>query len=92
MNKADIARSVADGLSITIGDAHQAIDLVLAIIHDAVADGEKVTIAGHGTYKPVAKAERTARNPATGAQITVPAKTVPQFVAASAFKDHVNGG
>ena len=43
---------------------------------------EPVIIRGFGTFKTVARAARTARNPRTGEEVLVPAKTVLSFKAA----------
>ena len=51
---------------------------VLASIKD-IAAKESVIIRGHGTFKTVTRAARTARNPSTGQPVAVPAKTVLKF-------------
>lgn len=43
--------------------------------------GERIILRGFGTFKQVTRAARTARNPATGAVVDVPAKTVLTFKA-----------
>ncbi|WP_369772755.1 HU family DNA-binding protein [Thioalkalivibrio sp. ALMg11] len=59
-------------------------------ITDALGHGEEVTIPGFGKFSVASRAARTARNPATGESITVPAKKAPAFKAAKALKDAVN--
>ena len=44
---------------------------------------------GIGKLKPLQKAARTGRNPATGEEIEIPAKTAVKFAAAKALKDAV---
>jgi DNA-binding protein HU-beta len=51
--------------------------------------GEELAIPGVGKLKAVAKAARTARNPKTGAPISVPASTAIKFVAAKSLKEAV---
>jgi nucleoid DNA-binding protein len=48
-----------------------------AAILGLLKSGEKITIAGIGTFKLKDKNARKARNPQTGESIDVPAKTVP---------------
>lgn len=48
--------------------------------------GGSVIIKGFGTFKTVTRAERTARNPQTGGEVLVPAKTVLTFKAAKPAK------
>ena len=56
---------------------------------DALMDGKEVTLHGIGKLKPVAKPARKGRNPATGKEIEIPAKTGVKFSAAKALKDAV---
>lgn len=52
-----------------------------------VAKGEKVSIAGFGTFEVSHRDARDGRNPITGETIHIAAKDVPKFKAAKAFKD-----
>ena len=54
-----------------------------------LSHGNEVTLHGLGKLKPVAKPARTGRNPATGEEIEIPAKTAVKFVVAKALKDAV---
>lgn len=49
-------------------------------------DGE-IPLPGLGKLKAVTKAARAGRNPATGAEIEIPARNVVKFSAAKALKD-----
>lgn len=51
--------------------------------------GAELTLPGIGKLKAVAKPARTGRNPSTGEEIEIPAKTAVKFVAAKALKDAV---
>ena len=50
----------------------------------------KVQIIGFGTFETRERAERTGRNPSTGAEVKIPASTAPVFKAGKALKDAVN--
>ena len=50
--------------------------------------GEKVILKGFGTFSRKAKAARTARNPQTGAAITVPARNVLVFKASAGTTEY----
>lgn len=59
---------------------------------DKRRDGDgvrEVVLHGIGKLKTVAKPARTGRNPATGEEIEIAAKTAVKFVAAKALKDAV---
>src|SRR5277367_3917231 len=91
MNKRDLI----DALSGRLGDkksATEALNAVLETIQAAVADGDKVAITGFGVFEKSERPARTARNPATGAEIQVAATSVPKFRPGADFKALVNGG
>ncbi len=89
MNKQDLVRSATDRLELSRKDAVELIDGVFADIQAAVVSGEPVKIPGFGQFKVRDRAARMARNPATGAQVKVPAKRVFKFLPAKALKDAV---
>ena len=62
---------------------------VIACIGDALASGDKIQIAGFGTFEVRERAAKTARNPRTGETIDVPACKVPAFKAGKGLKDKV---
>ena len=89
MNKRDLIDAISDRM----GDkksATEAVNAVLETIQTAVAEGDKVAITGFGVFEKSERAARTARNPATGATINVPASSVPKFRAGADFKALVN--
>src|SRR5579871_5251793 len=89
MNKRDLI----DAISGRLGDkksATEAVNAVLETIQSAVASGDKVSITGFGVFEKAERPARTARNPATGAPIDVPASSVPKFRAGADFKALVN--
>ena len=60
-------------------------------VQKTVSKGKKVTLVGFGTFEPRKRAARNGRNPQTGKDIKIPAKTVPVFSAGKNFKTIVNG-
>ncbi len=90
MNK----RELIDAISDRLGDrksATEAVNAVLETIQSAVAAGDRVAITGFGVFEKSERPARTARNPATGATIQVPASSVPKFRPGADFKALVNG-
>lgn len=59
-------------------------------VQNNVANGDKVTIVGFGTFERKTSARRIGRNPGTGESITITAKTRPKFSPGSAFINAVN--
>ena len=91
MTKKELAAKVAESANLTLKQANAAVDAVLTGITDAVAAGDKVSLAGFGTFEKKHRDARTGRNPHTGEAVEIPAADVPGFKAGKAFKDKVNG-
>jgi DNA-binding protein HU-beta len=89
MNKAELVSAVAD----KSGQSAAAVGSVLAafeeVVTGTVAGGGKVQLAGFLSFEQAHRAARTGRNPATGAEIQIPAATVPKVKVGKAFKDAV---
>ncbi|MEN8705268.1 MAG: HU family DNA-binding protein [Nocardioides marinisabuli] len=91
MNKGELRETVAKETGLTGADAERAVDAALSAIVSAVAKGERVSIAGFGTFEPRERSAREGRNPQTGETMQIAATTVPGFKAAAAFKKAVAG-
>ncbi len=89
MNKGDLVGEVAKVVS-TKKEAQEAVDAVFAAITKSLGEGDPVTLIGFGTFKVANRAARKGRNPKTGKEINIPAKTVPRFTPGKALKDAVN--
>ncbi len=48
-------------------------------VMEAMSSGDSVQLIGFGKFKARARSARKGRNPRTGAEIQIPAKTVPAF-------------
>lgn len=90
MNKTEMIAKVAEKTGYTKKDTTIVVDTLCEVIKDAVVAGDKVAIAGFGTFDVSERKEREGRNPQTGETITIAASKNPKFKAASAFKDTVN--
>ncbi|CAM4117564.1 HU family DNA-binding protein [Helcobacillus massiliensis] len=90
MNKKELIQDVAAATDLPQAQAQEVVSAALDSIIKAVANGDKVQIAGFGTFEPRERAARTGRNPQTGAPVEIAASTAPAFKPAAAFKDAVN--
>jgi len=90
MNKSTLIDAVAKATDIKKQDADKVVSAVFAAIQNALAEGDKVQIAGFGTFKLKERKERIGRNPRTKETITVPASKSPAFAPAKVLKDAVN--
>jgi len=89
MNKADIIEAMHAKLGGTKVAAEETVDLVFDSITNSLKKGEEVSIAGFGIFLVKQRAARQARNPRTGAMVSVPAMKVPKFRAGKALKETV---
>jgi len=90
MNKTELIDHVADKANLTKTQIQDALTALLETITQVVADGDKVTLIGFGTFEPKVRSAREGRNPKTGATVQIPAATVPTFSAGKAFREAVN--
>jgi len=89
MTKSQVVAGIADGAGIAKSQAKLALDALVALAYKGAKDG--FMIPGLGKLVKVRRKARMGRNPATGAQIAIPAKTVLKFRIAKAAKDAVLG-
>ena len=90
MNKMDIVAAVTKEAGITRKAADAAVAAVFNSLVDSLATGEKVMVAGFGSFEVRNRPARVARNPRTGDQINIEASKAPVFKAGKALKDSVN--
>ncbi|MEA5605929.1 HU family DNA-binding protein [Nostoc sp. UHCC 0252] len=89
MNKGELVDAVAAKTNITKKQTDEIISAFLSIVTEAVADGEKVTLIGFGSFERRDRSEREGRNPKTNEPMTIPATKVPAFSAGKLFKEKV---
>lgn len=89
MNKSDLVVSVAKKANITKKAASDAVEATLSTIQESLAQGEKVTLVGFGTFDVRDRKQRKGVNPSTGKEIIIPATKVPAFKAGKALKESV---
>ena len=90
MNKNDLIGVVADGANITKAQAGEAVDAVFEAITSALKSGDEVRLVGFGTFSVCKRKASTGRNPATGAEISIPASNQAKFKPGKGLKDALN--
>lgn len=90
MKKADLISALAGKSGIKKVEAQKVIDALIEIIGDELAKGEKIQIAGFGTFEVSERPAREGRNPRSGETLTIEASKSPRFKAGKAFKDRIN--
>ncbi len=89
MNKEELVKEVSKKAKVSQKAASDIISAIVETVEKTVAKGKKVTLVGFGTFEPRKRAARTGRNPQTGKEIKIAAKTVPAFSAGKKFKELV---
>lgn len=81
MNKSELISAVAEKAGMTKVDSAKAVNAFVESIADELKKGEKVQILGFGTFSVNNRPARTCRNPRTGKNVKVAAKSVAKFKA-----------
>lgn len=90
MNKSELIDAVAAKSGVSKAAATRMLDATMDTIKAEVAKGHPVTLIGFGTFTSSKRAARPGRNPRTGAELKIAARTSPSFKAGKSFKDAVN--
>ncbi len=90
MNKNELVTAVAEGAGLEKNKAQAAVEQVFSVIMDELKKGGDVRLVGFGNFTVSKRAATTGRNPQTGAEVKIPARTVPKFSAGKGLKDAVN--
>ena len=90
MNKGELVAALAAKTELSKKDSEAALNGLLDVIGETIANGEKVQLIGFGTFESKTRPARTARNPRTGEEVKIAASKAPVFKAGKALKDKVN--
>lgn len=71
-------------------DVEVVVNVILETMSFALSEGKRIEIRGLGSFVPKLRRSRAARNPRTGASVTVPEKYVPFFSAGKELRERIN--
>ncbi|MFM2397089.1 MAG: hypothetical protein RLZZ144_339 [Pseudomonadota bacterium] len=91
MNRKELIDALAAKTDSTKADADRNIAAIIEIITATLKKGDSVSLVGFGSFEVRARAARTGRNPATGAELKIKASKQPAFKAGATLKAAVNG-
>nr|WP_041608165.1 HU family DNA-binding protein [Halobacteroides halobius] len=98
MTKNDLVDQIAEKTGITKKDTKETVNTMLEVVtenlrNEAKKDAEersKIQFIGFGSFEVRDRSARTGRNPQTGEEMEIPARTVPAFKAGKSLKETVN--
>lgn len=79
LTKADIVEQVFEKVGLTKKEATDVVEFVFDSLKNQLEVGEKVKISGFGNFVVRKKKSRVGRNPQTGQEMTITARTVLTF-------------
>lgn len=89
MTKSALLQALSESTGMSKKDVAAFLDKVVAMAYKEVKSNGEFVIPGIGKLVKLARAARMGRNPATGASIQIPARTVVKFRVAKAAKDAI---
>jgi DNA-binding protein HU-beta len=89
MNKSQLLQMLADKTGKTRKEVSSFLELLVETAYAEAKRNGEFTIPGLGKLQKKERAARMGRNPSTGEQIQIPAKTVVKFRVAKAAKDAI---
>lgn len=90
MNRSELVKALAQRRGMSLEEATETLDFILAMIETSLACGEPVLLSNFGKFEPRTKAEVVRKNPRTGEDIFVPKKRTVLFRPAPALKGKIN--
>jgi DNA-binding protein HU-beta len=90
MTQAQFFQAVSETSQVSKGQVRQVFQAVEEIVSKRLKAEGKIPLGGLGAVKLVDRKARIGRNPATGEQIKIPARTAIKITPAKALKDTFN--
>ena len=90
MTKKDFIEKYAAKTGVSKKAAGEYVEAFLETVEEALVEKDGVQFVGFGTFETKTTKERKGRNPKTGEEITISARTVVNFKVGSALKEKVN--
>lgn len=90
MNKGELIEAIANKSGLPKTTVATILDSTLGVVKETLADGGEIQITGFGRFFVNNRAERTGRNPQTGAPQMIPAAKVPAFKPGKTLKESTN--
>jgi DNA-binding protein HU-beta len=90
MNKKGLVYELAQGTGLTKVEVAAVVDGFMALVNRSLRDGQTVELRGFGTFVPVHRAQRRARDPVSGKVRPIPPRWTVTFRPSPKLKNAVN--
>jgi nucleoid DNA-binding protein len=87
MTRTELIESLAARTGADKKEAKAFLEALTALVEDTIRQGGEVPLRGLGKFKVQNRKARVGRNPLTGDEIQIPAKTVVKFTLGKSLKD-----
>lgn len=92
LTKGKIVDMIYTELDISKAESTALVESFFEIIKDELSNGNDVLISGFGKWKVISKKERKGRNPNTGENFIISARSVVTFKPSDLLRDTINPG
>lgn len=89
MNKAELVEAISKITSHTKADTERTLEAFINVVGKNISNKDGVKLVGFGTFITSDRKARVGRNPQTGEEIQIPARTVPVFRPGKELKEAV---
>jgi DNA-binding protein HU-beta len=90
MNRSELIDAIAKQTGATKADTDRFLNAFTSIVEKNIKRKEGVKLVGFGTFSVSKRKARLGRNPQSGEEIQIPARTVPVFRPGALLKQAVN--
>ena len=89
LTKADLAENLVDSIGLSKKDAKDLVEGFFDVVRSSLIETQQVKLSGFGNFEVREKSQRPGRNPKTGEEIPITARTVVTFRPGQKLKSKV---
>ena len=89
LTKADLAENLVDSIGLSKKDAKDLVEDFFDVVRNSLIERQQVKLSGFGNFEVREKSQRPGRNPKTGEEIPISARTVVTFRPGQKLKSKV---
>lgn len=90
MYKSEIIIAISERTGLKEAVSKKVLKAFIEVVTEALIKGEKVQLAGFGTFEVFERSARQGRNPFTGDTMIISASKIPKFRAGKTLKTRIN--